>query len=89
MRKIPVMIGHKLNKGIMTIRSKHGGFDALIVWLNRECESGETFELSDIRRIDEVLHFCDRESVEQTIRALKWIMEQWKEVDEAESEDNA
>lgn len=79
--KLPIMIGKNLKKGILAMRSKQGGFDMLIVWLDKkkEYESGQEYDLEDVDKVNAILHFCDRESVENTIRALEWILKQWKE----------
>lgn len=76
----PVMLGHHLRKGIFVSRdTKMGGFNLLIVWLNKDYQSGETYDIADIEAIDTHLHFCDRESVKQTIKSLEWILDHWKE----------
>ena len=78
-KELPVMIGKHLNKGILVSRSpKLNGFDLIVVWLNKNYETGKQFEMEDIDEVDQVIHFCDRESVEQTADALKWILKQWK-----------
>lgn len=78
---LPIMIGHKLGKGLLIMRSKcpDTGFDMWIVWLNREKEykRGESFEMGDIRKVDHVLHFCDKESVETTIKGLQTMLKMW------------
>ena len=78
---LPIMIGKNLKKGIMAVRSKTGGYEILIVWLNKdkEYERGQVFEKDDISKVNAILHFCDRESVENTINVLNWILKQWKE----------
>ena len=78
---LPIMIGHNLGKGFLIMRGKHpnSGFELWIVWLNREkeYERGESFEVGDIRKVDHVLHFCDRESVEETIKGLQTMLKMW------------
>lgn len=72
--KLPVMIGHHLKKGLLVLRNtRMGGFDLVILWLNRDCESGQEYDFSDIKKVDTVLHFCDEESVDQTMNALSWM----------------
>ncbi len=73
MTKYPVMIRQGLRKGIFAAKVPHG-WDMWIVWLNRECESGETFELKDIDGIDAQLHFGDKESVQRVINVLEWMI---------------
>lgn len=77
---LPIMIGHKLKKG-MIAHHKGEGFDLVVCWLdkNKEYESGQTFELKDIRKIEAVIHFCDKESVESMKKVLEFILKQWKE----------
>lgn len=75
---LPVMLGSGLHKGYMIVRSKNlTGFDMYIVWLKREFQTGETFELRDIDKVDSVLHFCDKEAVRQTINGLKKMLKMW------------
>lgn len=75
---LPVMVGSRLQKGLMIMRNaKMGGFDLYIVWLNREFQTGETFELADIKKVDHVIHFCDRESVKETIKGLQTMLKMW------------
>jgi hypothetical protein len=71
------MVGKNLRKGIFAFRDmKMGGYNLCIVWLKRDYASGEKYALEDIDKIDGCLHFCDRESVENTIKVLKWILKQ-------------
>ena len=72
-RELPVMVGSNLNKGILAFRHDGGGYNVCIVWLKRPYESGEEYALEDIDKIDGVLHFCDRESVDNTIKVLEWV----------------
>ena len=80
---LPIMIGKNLKKGIMAMRSKTGGYEVLIVWLNKdkEYERGQVYDMEDVSRVNAILHFCDRESVENTINILQWILKQWKETE--------
>lgn len=77
---LPIMIGHKLKKGMLAHR-KGEGFDLYVVWLNKdkEYESGQEFQIEDIRKVEAVLHFCDRESVKAMKTILEFILKQWKE----------
>lgn len=81
---LPIMVGKNLNKGIMCMRSPKGfgGFDMYITWLDKskEFESGTEFDLQDIESINAVIHFCDRESVETTIKVLQKVLKMWKKV---------
>lgn len=75
----PVMLGHHLRKGILTSRdTKMGGFNLFVVWLKKEYQSGEKYEIADIDAMDTQLHFCDKESVVRVIESLLWILENWE-----------
>lgn len=74
---LPIMVGHNLRKGLLALRNKTSGFDLFIVWLKKDYEHGAEYDLSDIEKVDAVLHFCDRESVETTIDTLKSILRMW------------
>lgn len=84
--QLPIIIGHKYRKGIFCIRSNMGGYDMYIVTLRSEYQTGETFDLSDVEQIHTVLHFCDRSSVEETIKALEWILKRGIEDDRKRSD---
>lgn len=74
---LPIMIGQNLRKGVLALRGRIGGFDLYIVWLKKDYEHGANYDLSDIEKVDAVLHFCDKKSVETTIDALKNILRMW------------
>ena len=72
---LPILIGKDLKKGILAMRGKFlKGYDLWIVWLKKHYESGEKYAIEDIDKVNAVLHFCDRESIEQTIKVLKWML---------------
>ena len=74
---LPIMIGKRLRKGIFAFRDvKKGGYNLCVVWLKKEYESGEEYDMADIDKFDAVLHFCDKESIEQTIKVLQWMLMQ-------------
>lgn len=83
---IPTIIGHKYRKGVICMRSNMGGYDLYFVTLKREYQTGEKFDLSDIEQIHDVLHFCNRSAVEQTIGALEWILKRGIEDDRKRSD---
>ena len=83
--RLPVIIGKNLRKGLMVFRND-GGYSILICWLKKDFETGTKFELEDVDKIQTVIHFCDRESVEQTVKALNWILKNWKVKDGKEKE---
>lgn len=73
-RFYPVIIGGgRFKKGMCV-----GKRDLCFVWLKREFKSGENFERTDIDKVDTVLHFCDRPSLERTIEALQLMLENWE-----------
>ena len=84
--QLPIIIGHKYQKGVLCTRSNMGGYDMYIVTLKREYQTGEKFDMSEIEQIHTVLHFCDRSAVEQTIKALNWILERGIEDDRKRSD---
>lgn len=78
---LPIMIGRNLSKGLMAIQSYgtfERGIDLYIVWLNEQKKAREPFELDDIRSVDAVLHFCDRESIQQTVELLSTVLNEWE-----------
>lgn len=85
---LPTIIGHKYRKGVICMRSyiMGGGYDLYVVTLKREYQTGEKFDLSDIEQIHDALHFCDRSSVEETIKALEWILKRGIEDDRKRSD---
>ena len=44
-----------------------GGYDMWIVWLKKEFQTSEHFELKDIDKLQAVIHFTDRDAVQNTI----------------------
>ena len=75
--RLPIIIGKNLRKGIMAFKDqKMGGYNVFIVWLKRDIPTGETFELDDIDKVNAVLHFCDRDTLENTIALLKIMLEE-------------
>ena len=86
-KRIPTQIGHKLQKGILAYKDiKNGGCTVMVVWLSKPYETGKEFEISDIKSVDATLHFCDVESLEQTVDVLSGILKDLKkgEVDESD-----
>ena len=66
---LPIIVGSNLKKGLMCMRVR-GGYDMWVVWLKREFQTGERFELQDIDKLQAVIHFTDREAVQITIDTL-------------------
>lgn len=78
-RRLPIQIGKNLRKGLFAFRDiKLGGFNVCIVWLKKEYQSGEEYDISEIEEINAILHFCDKESVERTIEVLNRILKDWE-----------
>lgn len=76
---LPVMIGKHLQKGLIAFPNrKFGGYDLCVVWLNKDFDTGDEFEMTDIDNINAVLHFCDLEGVEATIRVLEAVRKGWE-----------
>ena len=78
---VPIMIGRNLSKGLMAIPSQivGRGIDLYIVWLKEQKKSREPFELDDIKAVDAVIHFCDRNSIRQTVDLLNTILNEWEQ----------
>ena len=75
---LPIIVGANLKKGLMCMRVR-GGYELWIVWLKREFQTGERFELADIDKIQAVIHFTDRDAVQNTIDALTAMLKsKWK-----------
>lgn len=66
---LPIIVGANMKKGLMCMHVK-GGYDMWIVWLKKEFQTGEHFELEDIDKLQAVIHFTDREAVQNTIDTL-------------------
>ena len=72
------MLGKKLNKGILEFRNREwNGFDLYIVWLKKEYATGDAFEVDDIKSVNAVLHFCDKNSVDVMTKMLEQIRDIW------------
>lgn len=79
-KDLPVMLGKNLKKGLLAFRNKQmGGFDLYVLWLVKNYPTGKKYNMDDIDSVNAVLHFCDKESVKQTISILKWILKRWEE----------
>ena len=75
----PIIIGKNLKTGIVAGPNERGGADLYIVLLNKELESGSTFEKDDVEKVKALLHFCDRESLKRTIDVLTTVLLRWRE----------
>ena len=77
---LPIMLGKNLKKGIFAFQNaKMGGYDLAILWLKKVYPTGAEYSMSDIDKVDAVLHFCDRESIVGLMSELLWILDKWKE----------
>lgn len=77
---LPIIIGMGMRKGVCAGPSvtMQSGVDLMIVWLNRQIESGGTFTADDVYKVNAVLHFCDKESVKRTIDVLTDVLLKWE-----------
>ena len=76
--KLPIIIGQGLHKGyLITPSQKMRGMDLWIVWLKRDVPSGEPFELEDIDKVETILRFCDRTSIDNMVKALAQMTAMW------------
>ncbi len=78
---LPIMIGTNLHKGVVIAPDRHfgGGVNMFIVWLNKKIKSGETFTTEDIEKTNAIIHFCDKSSIEITIKTLQKALAEWRE----------
>lgn len=66
---LPIIVGSNLKKGLMCMRVGNG-YELWIVWLKKDFQTGEQFELSDIDKVQSIIHFTDKTAVQNTIDAL-------------------
>ena len=77
--KLPIILSHNTNTGITVLPNKKmGGRDVVIVGLNKDTPSGQSFEMEDIDWIKAILHFSDAESLGVTIDILIKALISWK-----------
>ena len=81
---LPIVLGHRFKKGLLAICSKSGRRELWIARLkeDKEYESGEQYKTEDIKSLESIMWFEDKESVEQMIRMLQWLLSTWKENEE-------
>ena len=76
---LPIILSHNTRTGIMIYPNrKMGGRDVLIVGLNREIPSGESFALEDVEWTKAVLHISDAKSLQITIDCLTKELKRWR-----------
>lgn len=68
---LPIVIAKNIRKGIMGWLDRDRRAVISIVWLNKDVPHGKEFQFADIDKLDAVLWFCDRESIDQTIKVLE------------------
>lgn len=78
-KKLPVIIGKNMKKGIFAFLDKDRQPNVCIAWLKKDYKSGDQFDMSDIDKIQTVLHFCDKESVKTTIKILETMLKMMPE----------
>ena len=80
---LPIILGGgDLKKGVITSIAPEGGYDLFIVWLKREYQPGAKFALEDIEKLQAMLHFCNRETVERVINSLMEMLGREKDINE-------
>ena len=77
--RLPIILSHNTSTGIAVFPNrKMGGRDLVIVGLNKDIPSGQSFEMEDIDWIKAILHFSDAESLGITIDILIKALKSWK-----------
>lgn len=74
----PIIVSHNTRTGIMTLPHR-GGVDMVIVGLNKEIPTGETYDMEAIEWIKTVLHFGDVSALQVTIDCLQKELKRWKD----------
>ncbi len=59
----------------------HGGYSVMMAYLCRPYEDDEKVGVEDIRKVDTLMHFCDKGSVEKMIEVLTNIRDEWGKKD--------
>lgn len=77
----PIILGPNLRKGICAGDSKlfGKGADLFIVRLNRDVQTGDMIYVEDLESVEAVLHFCDKNSVKETIDVLTTVLMKMEE----------
>lgn len=82
-KDLPIILSHNTRTGIATYPNhRMGGRDILIVGLNREIPSGESFGMEDIEWTKAVLHIGDVGSLQIMIDCLTEELKRWRKEDE-------
>lgn len=78
-KDLPIILSHNTRTGIATYPNRRmGGRDVLIVGLNREIPSGESFGMEDIEWTKAVLHISDAKSLQIMIDCLTEELKRWR-----------
>ena len=76
---LPIILSHGTHTGIMVFPNrKMGGRDMVIVGLNKDIPSGQSFEMEDIDWVKAVLHFADAKSLKITVDNLALALKKWE-----------
>ena len=70
----PIIFGHKYRKGILALRDGEHGFRFLFCRLNKEFQTGEEFDLSDIESVEQEIWFTDRQALETTVNVMNKVL---------------
>lgn len=76
-KNYPIILGRQYRKGILAVKDG-SGFKFVFCRLKKEYEAGEKFEPEDIESVEKELWFCDRESLEITVKIMNEVLEMWK-----------
>lgn len=74
---LPIIVSHNTRTGIITVPHR-GGVDMVIVGLNKEIPTGETYDMEAIEWIKTVLHFGDVSALQVTVDCLQKELKRWK-----------
>lgn len=76
---LPIILAPNLRKGIMVLPSpKLSGMDLYVVWLNKDIKAGDGFNVTDIEKVDGVIHFANQEMMQMVVNLLSSVLDDWK-----------
>ena len=75
-RDYPIILGHEFRKGILAMRDGKG-FRFLICRLKKEFQTGEEFGFEDVKSVETDIRFCDRETLETTVKVMNKVLDMW------------
>lgn len=81
---LPIIMSHSTRTGIIVYKNRITGCrDLMIVGLNKEVPTGQTFELEDVDWVKAVLRFGDIGALKVTVDGLEEELQRWvKELDD-------